>query len=260
MAVAILGGLRAAGAPAERFVVVEPVEEQRARLTRETGISACAAAGPALSRADVVVWAVKPQSFAEAAAQAGSHLGEALHISIMAGVRCGALARGTSGRRVVRAMPNTPALIGQGIAGLYANAACSASDRTVAEKILGPTGALLWVTRESDLDAVTALSGSGPAYVFYLIEVMMAAGTRLGLDAATARQLAQATFAGAAALASRSPLDPAQLRAQVTSKGGTTAAALEKLVAHDVAQAFEDALQAAARRAAELGDALDVQA
>lgn len=259
MATAILGGLRTAGVPADRFVVVEPFEAQRARLAAETGISAREAAGPGLAEANVVVWAVKPQNFAEAAAQARGHLGDALHVSIMAGVRCGAIARGTGARRIVRAMPNTPALIGQGIAGLYANDACSANDRTMAARVLGPTGALLWVAQEADLDAVTALSGSGPAYVFYLIEAMMAAGTRLGLDPSIARQLAQATFAGAAALASRSPLEPAQLRAQVTSKGGTTAAALEQLAAHGVAQAFDAALLAAARRAAELGDALDAQ-
>jgi pyrroline-5-carboxylate reductase (EC 1.5.1.2) len=154
-------------------------------------------------------------------------------------------------------MPNTPALIGQGIAGLYGNAACTMADRAEAERLLAPTGALLWVEQEMQLDAVTALSGSGPAYVFYVLEAMTEAGTRLGLPADTAKRLALGTLAGATALAAQSPLSAAQLREQVTSKGGTTAAALDVLTERGVAQAFDAALQAAAQRAAELGDLLD---
>lgn len=257
MAAAIIGGLRAAGRAAAQIVVVEPHAPQRERLLREHGVEALAEPGPALHAASVVVWAVKPQNFAEAAAAARPHLGDGLHVSIMAGVRCAAIARRAGAARIVRAMPNTPALIGRGVAGLFASERCDAVDRELAAEVLAPTGALLWVTREQQLDAVTAVSGSGPAYVFYVVEAMTAAGERLGLPADDAKRLALATFAGAAELAARSPLSPAELRAQVTSKGGTTAAALDVLGSHGVAEAFDQALQAAARRAAELGDALD---
>ena len=257
MAAAILGGLRAAGVDAERLVVVEPNPDQRDRLLQAHGVQALAEPQAALRQATVVVWAVKPQSFADAAAQAAPHLGDALHVSIMAGVRCIAIGRRTGAARIVRAMPNTPALIGRGIAGLYASAACDSADRAAAEAVLAPTGELLWVDSEAQLDAVTAVSGSGPAYVFYVIEAMSAAGARLGLSAELAQRLALGTVAGAAELARGSSLSPAQLREQVTSKGGTTAAALEQLAAHGLPAAFDAALAAAARRAGELGDALD---
>ena len=257
MAAAILGGLRAAGAAAERFIVVDPGAAQRERLLQAHGVRALAAPAAELRDAAVVVWAVKPQSFADAAAQAAPHLGDALHVSIMAGVRCAAIARRTGAARIVRAMPNTPALIGRGVAGLYANDACRGADRDAAAAVLEPTGELLWVDAEAQLDAVTALSGSGPAYVFYVMEAMTAAGARLGLSPDVAQRLALATVAGAAELALGSSLSPAQLREQVTSKGGTTAAALEQLAAHGLPDAFDAALAAAARRAGELGDALD---
>jgi pyrroline-5-carboxylate reductase len=256
MASAVIGGLIQAGSPASSLIVVEPAEVQRAMLEQRFGVCAYADAGPELRSAAVVVWAVKPQSFANAAACA-PQLPDALHISVMAGVRCEAIARRAGARRIVRAMPNTPALIGQGIAGLYANSACSDADRAQAEQVLAPTGSLIWVEEQSQLDAVTAISGSGPAYVFYLVEAMQEAGVRLGLPAGTAKRLALATFTGAAALAAQSPLSPAELRAQVTSKGGTTAAALDVLGEREVAQAFDKAIHAAARRAVELGDALD---
>jgi pyrroline-5-carboxylate reductase len=150
-------------------------------------------------------------------------------------------------------MPNTPALIGKGIAGLFARAGVSAADRALAERVLAPTGSLLWLPAEADLDAVTALSGSGPAYVFYVIEAMIDAGTRMGLDAAQARRLAQETLAGAAQLAMQSDETPATLRERVTSKGGTTHAAITSLEASGVRDAFVRALEAARRRAEELG-------
>ena len=256
MASAVIGGLIQAGSPGSSIIVVEPAEAQRALLQQHFGVCACADAGAELRSAAVVVWAVKPQSFANAAACA-PQLSDALHISVMAGVRCEAIARRAGARRIVRAMPNTPALIGQGIAGLYASSACSEADRAQAEQVLAPTGSLIWVDEEAQLDAVTAISGSGPAYVFYLVEAMQEAGVRLGLPADTAKRLALATFTGAAALAAQSPLSPAELRAQVTSKGGTTAAALDVLGERGVAQAFDQAIHAAARRAVELGDALD---
>lgn len=256
MASAILGGLCRGGAAADALIVVEPQASQRERLQSELGIRAHATAqeaGLALARAEVVVWAVKPQIFAEAAPPCAPHIGGALQLSIMAGTRTDALVAATGTERVVRSMPNTPALIGQGIAGLYARPAVDAAGRALVEQVLAPTGRLLWLPREADLDAVTALSGSGPAYVFYFIEAMMQAGLEMGLTAAQARELAQATFAGAAALAAQSPESPEVLRERVTSKGGTTYAALTSLQADDVQAAFVRALHAACRRAEELG-------
>jgi pyrroline-5-carboxylate reductase len=170
-------------------------------------------------------------------------------------VRCARISAASGSAAVVRAMPNTPALIGQGIAGLYAVPGVDAAGREAAQALFAPTGQTVWVAREDDLDAVTALSGSGPAYVFYFIEAMQQAGTEMGLDAATARRLAEATFAGAAALSQRSALAPAALREQVTSPGGTTQAALAALQADGVQAAFVRALHAARARAAVLGGA-----
>lgn len=254
MAQAILGGLIRAGHPREQLLVVEPWAEQRERLRHELGLSALAAAGTALAQADTVVWAVKPQLFKEAAAPCAAHVGQALHLSVMAGIRTEALVRATGSVRVVRAMPNTPALIGQGISGLYARPEVSGDERRRVEQLLAPTGATLWVAQEADLDAVTALSGSGPAYVFYFVEAMMAAAQEMGLSAEQGRQLALATFAGAAELARRSDDPPPVLRERVTSKGGTTYAALQSLQADGVGPAFVRALKAAQQRARELGD------
>jgi pyrroline-5-carboxylate reductase len=202
-----------------------------------------------------VVWAVKPQLFADAAAPCAPYIGQALQVSVMAGVRSGAIERASGAAGVVRAMPNTPALIGRGIAGLFAGVGVSAAQRAEVEALFAPTGRTLWVAREQDMDAVTALSGSGPAYVFYLLEAMMQAGVELGLPVAQARELAIATVDGAAALADASAEAPQTLRAQVTSKGGTTHAAVSVLEQADVKAAFVRALHAAAARARELGDA-----
>jgi pyrroline-5-carboxylate reductase len=150
-------------------------------------------------------------------------------------------------------MPNTPALIGRGIAGLYAREGVSDAQRALVQAVLAPTGELVWVAREQDLDAVTALSGSGPAYVFYFLEAMIEAGTHMGLTPAQARELAQQTFAGAAALAAQSEESPETLRARVTSKGGTTHAAITALDEAGVKAAFVRALHAARQRAEELG-------
>jgi pyrroline-5-carboxylate reductase len=253
MAVAILGGLRRSGAPAENFVVVEPHGPQREKLRAELGIEAQAAADARLAQAALVVWAVKPQVFADAAAPCAPHVASALQLSIMAGIRSEAVVAATGSARVVRSMPNTPALIGRGIAGLYARAEVTADDRARVEAVLAPTGSTLWVQREADLDAVTALSGSGPAYVFYFIEAMMQAGAEMGLEPAAARRLAQETFAGAAALAMQSDEAPETLRARVTSKGGTTHAAISALDEQGVKAAFARALHAARARAEELG-------
>jgi pyrroline-5-carboxylate reductase len=253
MASAIIGGLLKHGRPPSSVRVVEPFEAQRVKLAQAFGVQALATADASLAAAGVVVWAVKPQLFAEAAAPCAPFIAQALQLSVMAGIRSEAIVAASGSQRVVRAMPNTPALIGRGIAGLFARAAVSADERRTVEALLVPTGTTLWVEQEDDLDAVTALSGSGPAYVFYVVEAMMQAGVGMGLSEAQARQLALATFDGAAALAQASPLHPSELRAQVTSKGGTTFAAISSLDESGVKQAFVKALQAAQARARELG-------
>ncbi|MDH4062550.1 MAG: NAD(P)-binding domain-containing protein, partial [Aquincola sp.] len=165
MAGAIFGGLLRGGWPAETITVVEPSDEQRDRLAAASpGLRLLAAADASLAAADLVVWAVKPQSFVEAAAPCTPHVRRALQLSVMAGIRSDAIAKAAGTDRVVRAMPNTPALIGRGIAGLFARAGVTRDDRGDVERVLAPTGNLLWFPAESDLDAVTALSGSGPAY------------------------------------------------------------------------------------------------
>ena len=253
MASALIGGLRRAGQAAETIAVVEPSEAQRAKLAHEFGVAAQAAPDARLAQAAMVVWAVKPQSFAEAAAPCAPHVAGALQVSVMAGVRSDAIVAASGSRRVVRSMPNTPALIGRGIAALYARPEVGANERAAVEALFAPTGSTLWVAREDDLDAVTALSGSGPAYVFYFLEAMIQAGTEMGLAPEQARRLAQETFAGAAALAMASSDPPELLRERVTSKGGTTHAAITALEAAGVKAAFVAALHAACRRAEELG-------
>lgn len=258
MASALIGGLVAAGRARADIVVVEPLETQRDKLAQAFGVQAQARADERLARAGTVVWAVKPQLFAEAAAPCAGFARGALQLSVMAGIRTEAIARAIAleagQAAVVRAMPNTPALIGRGIAGLFATAAVSAAQRARVEALLAPTGATLWLPREADLDAVTAVSGSGPAYVFYVLEAMIDAAVQMGLGAEQARRLAITTFDGAAELARRSPESPRTLRAQVTSKGGTTHAAITSLETDGVKAAFVKALRAAERRAQELGD------
>jgi pyrroline-5-carboxylate reductase len=258
MASAILGGLIKSGLPAQNFRVVEPFEAQRNKLLQDHGVHAIACADARLADAQLVVWAVKPQSFGEAALPVAAHTTGALHLSVMAGIRSDALARALSTERIVRTMPNTPALIGQGIAGVFARAAVNETDRALVAQALAPTGSLLWVTQESQLDAVTALSGSGPAYVFYWIEAMMAAAEQMGLSAEQGKTLALATFAGATELARRADEPPAVLRERVTSKGGTTYAALSTLEAGHGKELFIRAMRAAEQRARELGDEFGV--
>jgi pyrroline-5-carboxylate reductase len=254
MAGALIGGLIKSGRRAADIIVVEPFEAQRDKLATSFGVRAQPAADARLAQAAQVVWAVKPQLFAEAAGPCRPHVAGALQLSVMAGIRSGSIAAATGSERVVRAMPNTPALIGQGIAGLYARPAVDAAERAAVELLLAPTGRTLWVDQEEDLDAVTALSGSGPAYVFYLLEQMTAAATEMGLSPEQGRALAQATVAGAAALAGQSHESPAVLRQQVTSKGGTTHAALTVMEAAGVGPAIVHAIRAAQARARELGD------
>jgi pyrroline-5-carboxylate reductase len=254
MASALISGLLQAGRVPATVLVIEPDDRQRARLALQFGVLALPAADQHLADASLVVWAVKPQSFAAAARPCARFVAGALHVSVMAGIRTDALRTATGSARIVRAMPNTPALIGMGIAGLFATAAVSASDRTAAEQVLSASNELVWLDREADLDAVTALSGSGPAYVYYFIEAMMQAAGEMGLSAEQGRRLALATFAGATAMAQRCAETPAELRQRVTSKGGTTYAALMSLDNDSVKAAFVRALHAARERARMLGD------
>jgi pyrroline-5-carboxylate reductase len=254
MAGALIAGLLQGGRAPGSILVVEPDDRQRARLALQFGVHARHACDESLAAAGMVIWAVKPQLFGEAAAPCREFVNRALHLSVMAGVRTTAIETATDAHRVVRAMPNTPALIGRGIAGLFATAQTSPEDRAAAEAVLAATGTTLWVAREADLDAVTALSGSGPAYVFYFIEAMMQAAGEMGLTPEQGRLLALHTFAGATALASQSTESPATLRERVTSRGGTTYAALMSLDNDAVKAAFVRALHAARKRAEELGE------
>ena len=254
MANALIGGLLRQGLRASQIKVVEPFAEARERLATQFKVLAQASSGPQLRGSDLVVWAVKPQTFREAATQTAPYTTESLHLSVAAGIRSDSIARWLGSERVVRCMPNTPALIGKGITGLFARPGVGAKDRTLAEQVLQPSGELLWVSEEPMLDAVTALSGSGPAYVFYFLEAMMQAGQDMGLNAPQARQLAIATFAGAAALAQASEEPLSLLRERVTSKGGTTQAALSSMETDQVKAALVRAMQAARKRAVEMGD------
>ena len=254
MASAIIGGLVRQGHPATALQVVEPWDEQRARLAQQfPGMTVLPAASADIQPSGLVVWAVKPQTFKEAVAAARPFLGDTLHLSVAAGITSESMAGWLGTQRIVRAMPNTPALVGLGMTGLMARAAVSADDRTLVERVVRTTGELVWVNVEADLDAVTALSGSGPAYVFYFLEAMRDAGAKMGLASEVAQQLAIGTFLGAATLAQRST-DPLQtLRERVTSKGGTTYAAITSMESSDMKALFEKALVAAQTRAAELG-------
>ena len=254
MASAIIGGLIRQGHPVGQIEVVEPFAPTREALRQNHGLAALPEAGPALARAEIVVWAVKPQTFKDAAAQARAHTQGALHLSVAAGIRSDSIAAWLGSERVVRSMPNTPALVGKGMTAVYARAAVTEAERSRIEQILAPTGDWLWVAQESQLDAVTALSGSGPAYVFYFLEAMERAGAAMGLSPEQAHRLAVGTFVGASELARRSDEPPAVLRERVTSKGGTTYAALQSMERDGVGAAFERALEAARHRAEELGN------
>lgn len=258
MAAAILGGLVARGRAASSVAVVDPVDAQRAKLeARFPGLRTYAAAGAdAVARAELVVLAVKPQQMREACAALAPHVVPVrVVLSIAAGTRTRDIARWLGGYdRIVRAMPNTPSLVGAGIAGLWASPGVGAAERDAAAAILEACGDVLWVDREETLDAVTGVSASGPAYVFYCLEALEAAARAQGFDDAAARRLAYATFDGAVKLAVASADPPAVLRAQVTSKGGTTERGVAALEAGGLPAAFAAAVDAATKRAAEMGD------
>jgi len=257
MASAIIGGLIRRRWPRRAIRVVEVDPAARARLARKFGITARAALDAGAGDSNCIVLAVKPQHLREVARALQPVLATQLVISIAAGVRVRDLSRWLGGYpRIVRAMPNTPALALAGISGLYAGRAVTAAGRAAAQRILGSVGATLWFAREEDLDAVTAVSGSGPAYVYYFVEALEHAGRELGLTAGAARQLALETFAGALKLAAQASETPATLRERVTSKGGTTERALASLEADRVKDAIVRAVTAAAARSRELGDEL----
>ncbi|MEI6801990.1 MAG: pyrroline-5-carboxylate reductase [Burkholderiales bacterium] len=254
MASAILGGLIRQEVPTERIDVIEPDAVARQKLKDHLGLHAHAAAGAELAQATLVVWAVKPQQFKEAALQVRAHTQGALHLSVAAGIRSDSIAEWLDNERVIRTMPNTPALIGKGITGLYARPAVSAADRHVAQQVIATTGDFLWLSAEDQLDAVTALSGSGPAYMFYFMEAMTEAGAIMGLTRDQAYELAVATFIGAGELARASNDPPELLRQRVTSKGGTTYAAITSMDESGMKELFAKALFAAQARARELGN------
>ena len=257
MASAMIGGLIRKRWPRKAIRVVEITPAARTALERAFKIKTQPALDAAAAKAACIVIAVKPQQLREVAGTLKPHLGRQLVVTIAAGIRLNDLSRWLGGYpRIVRVMPNTPALVHAGISGLFAPVALARADRAAAEKILGAVGSCVWVEREDELDAVTAVSGSGPAYVFYFIEALERAARELGLAEAAARRLAIETFTGAARLAAASSDPPGTLRARVTSKGGTTERALNAMEAERVNEAIVRAVRAAAERSRELGDEL----
>jgi pyrroline-5-carboxylate reductase len=255
MARALLGGLIARGYASDALAVVEIDAEARATVAARFGVATFAAIEPAaVGGADVIVIAVKPQHVRAVARELATMLKRQVVLTIAAGIRLSDLSRWLFGyRRLVRAMPNTPALIGAGLAALYALAGVDGEGRARASAVLEAVGGTLWCEREDELDAVTAVSGSGPAYVFYFLEALEQAARELGFTPAEARRLAYATFSGSIRLAEQSDSEPALLRAQVTSKGGTTERAIARLEEAAVKEAIVAAVKAAAVRAKELG-------
>ena len=257
MASALISGLLQRGTPAAHIQVVEPLASSRQQLIDQWGVRAIAQADERLSNTELVVWAIKPQIFQPVAQPLAGRFASALHLSVAAGVRSDSLARWLGTQKVVRAMPNTPALIGLGQTGLFARADVTESEKTRVQELMQSIGESLWLADESLMDAVTALSGSGPAYVFYFIESLIHAGVGMGLDENQARQLAIGTVVGAAALAQRGPDSPQTLREKVTSQGGTTHAAITQMQADGFLGLLENALRAAQKRSLELGVSLD---
>lgn len=257
MAASLIGGLIADGAAPNRLRVVEPVPERRRWLEQQFPVACLSEVPATIGAQEVVVLAVKPQVMAQAARglAAAIRTSQPLVISIAAGIRCADLDRWLGGKAaLVRSMPNTPALIRCGASALYATPAVAAEQRTAAEHILRAVGLTLWVEDEALLDAVTALSGSGPAYFFLFMEALQRAGTTLGLPPDAARLLTLQTALGAARMALESSEPPEALRARVTSKGGTTEQAVQSLLASDLPGAVLKAVSTAAQRSRELAD------
>jgi pyrroline-5-carboxylate reductase len=261
---ALISGLLANGFQASQLSVVEANASIGLQLHQDFGvqiISTLEQIAFDFSKNNVVVMAIKPQDFNLVAKSLSAKIKHAtspgpLILSIAAGIRLQDMSRWLGHERCVRAMPNTPALIGKGITGLFADAAVNESDRSLAETICNAVGQTVWVKEEKLMDAVTAVSGSGPAYVFAFLEAMQSSGEKLGLDAVTARKLAYVTLEGATQLAHNSDEHAGVLRERVTSKGGTTAAALEVLKQLDWHGALEKAINAANQRGKVMGDEL----
>ena len=261
---ALISGLLANDFEANQLTVVEANAETAISLHRDFGIQVIGALDQIafdFTKNNAVVMAIKPQDFNMVAKGLSAKLKHAaapgpLILSIAAGIRLKDMSRWLDHARCVRAMPNTPALIGKGITGLFADAAVNQDDRVLAETICHAVGQAVWVAEEKLMDAVTAVSGSGPAYVFAFLEAMQSAGEKLGLDATTARQLAYATLEGATQLAQNSDEHAGVLRERVTSKGGTTAAALEVMKQHGWHDILEKAIDAASQRGKAMGDEL----
>lgn len=252
MAAALIGGLVGKGTDPRSIAVIEVSPAARERLAARYPVHITTAPDAAMQRCDVLILAVKPQDAKAALASVSVH--QQLVISIAAGVNLATLSRWLGGhRKLVRCMPNTPALIGAGITGLFALPEVSAEEKKKAETILGAAGETVWVAEERLLDPVTAVSGSGPAYVFWFIEQLAASAEQLGLPKDAALKLAIHTVLGAARLAAGGSEPPATLRKNVTSKGGTTEAALKVFDEEKLAERFHRAVEAASRRAAELG-------
>ena len=254
MTIALVGGLIQRGFEPHNLGVIEILPEARIRLSEQFAINIYDAATAEALQCDVLVLAVKPQQMRAALASLPAGNNKPLILSIAAGLQVDDLSRWMGGcRRIVRAMPNTPALIGAGMTGLYADPSASHEDRNRAEAILGAVGETVWVDNEGLIDSVTAISGSGPAYVFLFLEAMQEAARELGLSAETARTLAIQTVIGSAQLAEQST-DPVNvLRERVTSKGGTTEAALKKKAEMGVKAGLIAGMHAAAERSRELG-------
>ena len=261
---ALISGLLANGFEPNQITVVEANATTALKLHEDFGVQGIGALEQIafdFSKNNVVVMAIKPQDFNVVAKGLASKLKPVsapgpLILSIAAGIRLKDMSRWLDHARCVRAMPNTPALIGKGITGLFADAAVNTSDRALAETICNAVGQAVWVSEEKLMDAVTAVSGSGPAYVFAFLEAMQSAGEKLGLDAQTARKLAYATLEGATQLAHNSEEHAGILRERVTSKGGTTAAALEVMKQHGWHEILEKAIDAASQRGKTMGDEL----
>ena len=256
MAAALIGGLRRRANGDEEIVVVERDPARRGLLERDFGVATRATVDAGLQGSTIVLLAVKPADLQPVCEALGKLPGERLVLSIAAGIPSAAIARWCGTEAVVRAMPNTPALIGQAITGLFARGGVSTEQRAAAAQTMRVIGEVVWFADEAMLDAVTAISGSGPAYVFYFIEALQGAAHQMGMDAEQARHFAVQTFVGAAQLAAQSTEDIALLRERVTSKGGTTAAALAHLQQADVAAAIAGAAFAALERSREMARTL----
>ena len=257
MAASLIGGLRAKGLDATQIRASDPGADTHARVSAEHGVETFADNAEAIQGVDVIVLAVKPQAMKAVCESLRPSLQpHQLVVSIAAGITCASMKNWLGAQPIVRCMPNTPALLRQGVSGLYATAEVSVEQRDQAQQLLSAVGIALWLEQEQQLDAVTAVSGSGPAYFFLLIEAMTAAGVKLGLSRDIAEQLAEQTALGAAKMAVASDVDAAELRRRVTSPGGTTQAAIESFQAGGFETLVEKALGAAAHRSAEMAEQL----